>query len=142
MIYRYKLKPTDENLKLKSRVINGVKLTVDDWVRSDTALSFVGFENSILAERSKNSGDFDKTRHVAKRVVEEPAVVTQVIAPRIKRQYIKKIDSGIKFYEEDELYAHLVEAGFTESELHDLTRIQLYELALINSELQGDGYVG
>jgi hypothetical protein len=158
MIYRYKLKPTAENLELKSRVINGVKLSTEIWVQSDTPLSFSGFEGLVMSAKLK---DDDKTKHVAKRIEDMPPVSQE---PRQKRKYVKKLkvaipseepimpieihvpapapapvfvkpEPTVRVYGEDELYQFLLDAGFHSSELIGLSHVHMYELALIDLDI-------
>jgi hypothetical protein len=144
MIYRYSLKPVEENVKFQTRTINGVSLHINQWSYSDTALSFDGFEHLVLEEKAPTKEGFSQVHHVAPsvtatRVIESIAPVSvPVMEPMVKEKKVrmKRHTPSVFVYSEKQLQNHLVARGFSLTELLLYSQAQLYELLLIDLEIE------
>jgi hypothetical protein len=149
MIYRYSLKPVEENVKFQTRTINGVSLHINQWSYSDTSLSFDGFEHLVLEERAPTKEGFSQVHHAAPsvtatRVIESiapvsvPVIEPIIVMPLVKEKKVrmKRHIPSIVIYSEKRLHNHLIARGFSLAELLTYSQAQLYELLLIELEIE------
>lgn len=150
MIYRYSLKPTEENKEFRTRSINGVNLHIDHWSYSDTPLSFVGFEDSVLEEKATTKEDFDIGHRTTTTRVPDPPVITAIekkivredpvieaLTPTVVKQ--RRQSTQIVIHTDKQLRTHLISKGYGMKELITYSHVQLYELLLLEHDLETKG---